>query len=55
MNGAAIGIFLQHENARSARKTRIILRNHCRSNTGNHVADEYIIGGEFVIAVRRDS
>ena len=55
MNRAAIGILLQHENARSLRKPRIVLHDDCRGNAVNYVTDEYIIGGKLVIAVRRNS
>jgi len=55
MNRPPFGIFLQDENARSSRRMRIVLHDHRRRNAGNHVADEYIIGGKLVIAMRRNS
>ena len=54
MYRAAVGLLLQHENTRTVHKMRIVLHNDSRVNSGDHVADEYTIGGELVIAVRRD-
>jgi hypothetical protein len=53
--GATDGIPLQHENARAANKIGIILHDDGRGNTGDHVADEYIIGGKLIIAMGRNS
>jgi hypothetical protein len=52
MNRAAVVILLQHENAWSSHKMRIVLHDDCHRNAGNHVADEYIIGGKLIIAMR---
>ena len=55
MYRTAISIFLQYEHARSSCVLRVILNGFGIPNTVNQVSDQYAIGGEFIIAMLRDS
>jgi hypothetical protein len=53
MQGSALGITLQNENAWTFGGIWIALDDNCRIHALYHLSDRYIIGDQFTIAVPR--